>query len=105
MQCVTFLSLQKMALKGLKVIEMAGLAPAPFCGMILADFGANVIRVDRVRQFLRFSLKLLLVDVIRVLLIEYRLAVNFTDGCATYSICCRILHQQPIVGVLLSVST
>jgi alpha-methylacyl-CoA racemase len=38
-----------MALKGLKVIEMAGLAPAPFCGMILADFGANVIRVDRAR--------------------------------------------------------
>jgi len=36
-----------MALKGLKVIEMAGLAPAPFCGMILADFGAHVIRVDR----------------------------------------------------------
>ena len=37
-----------MALKGLKVIEMAGLAPAPFCGMILSDFGARVIRVDRV---------------------------------------------------------
>ena len=37
-----------MALKGLKVIEMAGLAPAPFCGMIFADFGANVVRVDRV---------------------------------------------------------
>jgi len=37
-----------MALRGLKVIEMAGLAPAPFCGMILADFGANVVRVDRV---------------------------------------------------------
>lgn len=40
-----------MALKGLKVIEMAGLAPAPFCGMILADFGAKVIRVDRVKNF------------------------------------------------------
>eukprot|EP01133_Synstelium_polycarpum_P016863 gene16863-20048_t len=26
---------------------MAGLAPAPYCGMILADFGATVIRVDR----------------------------------------------------------
>jgi len=37
-----------MALKGLKVIEMAGLAPAPFCGMIFADFGASVVRVDRV---------------------------------------------------------
>ncbi|KAG7255075.1 hypothetical protein CRUP_000443 [Coryphaenoides rupestris] len=28
---------------------MAGLAPAPFCGMILADFGASVIRVDRTK--------------------------------------------------------
>ena len=37
-----------MALKGIKVIEMAGLAPGPFCGMILADHGANVIRVDKV---------------------------------------------------------
>ncbi|KAK7484548.1 hypothetical protein BaRGS_00024180 [Batillaria attramentaria] len=36
-----------MALKGIRVIELAGLAPSPFCGMILADFGAKVIRVDR----------------------------------------------------------
>lgn len=36
------------ALTGIRVIEMAGLAPAPFCGMILADFGADVVRVDRV---------------------------------------------------------
>ncbi|KAI8335721.1 CoA-transferase family III domain-containing protein [Chlamydoabsidia padenii] len=34
-------------LTGLTVYEMAGLAPAPFAGMILADFGATVIRVDR----------------------------------------------------------
>ncbi|XP_044743239.1 alpha-methylacyl-CoA racemase [Chrysoperla carnea] len=37
-----------MPLKGIKVIELAGLAPVPFCGMILADFGATVIRVGRV---------------------------------------------------------
>jgi len=48
--------LQMMALKGLKVIEMAGLAPAPFCGMILADFGANVVRVDRVIYFVLSAL-------------------------------------------------
>lgn len=35
------------ALRGLRVVEMAGLAPAPFAGMILADFGASVIRVDK----------------------------------------------------------
>ena len=34
-------------LRGIKVVEMEGLAAAPFCGMILADFGADVIRVDR----------------------------------------------------------
>jgi alpha-methylacyl-CoA racemase len=37
-----------MALRGIRVLEMAGLAPGPFCGMILADFGATVIRIDRV---------------------------------------------------------
>jgi alpha-methylacyl-CoA racemase len=36
-------------LSGLKVIELAGLGPAPFCGMILADLGAQVTRVDRMR--------------------------------------------------------
>ena len=35
-------------LRGVKVLEIAGLAPAPFAGMVLADFGADVIRVDRV---------------------------------------------------------
>jgi alpha-methylacyl-CoA racemase len=34
-------------LEGVRVIEMAGLAPVPYAGMILADFGAEVIRVDR----------------------------------------------------------
>lgn len=37
-----------MALNGIKVIELAGLAPVPMCGMILADFGATVTRVDKV---------------------------------------------------------
>ncbi|XP_071436883.1 alpha-methylacyl-CoA racemase isoform X2 [Pithys albifrons albifrons] len=36
-----------MALSGVRVLELAGLAPAPLCGMILADFGARVVRVDR----------------------------------------------------------
>ena len=35
------------ALEGVKVLEIAGLAPVPFAGMILADFGADVVRVDR----------------------------------------------------------
>lgn len=34
-------------LSGIRVVEMAGLGPAPFCGMTLADMGAEVIRVDR----------------------------------------------------------
>jgi alpha-methylacyl-CoA racemase len=36
-------------LSGLKVLELAGLAPGPFAGMMLADHGAEVLRVDRVR--------------------------------------------------------
>ncbi len=37
----------KTPLDGIRVIEMAGLAPAPYAGMILADFGASVLRIDR----------------------------------------------------------
>jgi len=36
------------ALEGLRIIEIAGIGPAPFCGMMLADHGAQVIRVERV---------------------------------------------------------
>ncbi|MGE0232216.1 MAG: CaiB/BaiF CoA transferase family protein [Flavobacteriaceae bacterium] len=34
-------------LKGVKVIEMASIGPTPFCGMLLADMGADVISVGR----------------------------------------------------------
>ena len=34
-------------LKGLRVIELAGIGPGPFCAMLLADMGADVVRVDR----------------------------------------------------------
>ena len=62
-----------MALRGLKVIELGGLAPAPVCGMvrtifimtilskapptpqILSDFGAKVIRVDKTGHGLNYD--------------------------------------------------
>jgi len=34
-------------LNGLKVIEFAGIGPGPFCGMLLSDLGADVVRIDR----------------------------------------------------------
>ena len=34
-------------LEGIRIIEIAGIGPGPFCGMMLADHGAEVIRVDR----------------------------------------------------------
>jgi alpha-methylacyl-CoA racemase len=37
-------------LQGLKIIELAGLAPAPFAAMMLADHGAEVIRIERADQ-------------------------------------------------------
>ena len=37
-------------LSGIRVIELAGIGPAPFAGMMLADMGADVIRVDRAEQ-------------------------------------------------------
>uniref|UniRef100_A0A0K8V016 Alpha-methylacyl-CoA racemase n=1 Tax=Bactrocera latifrons TaxID=174628 RepID=A0A0K8V016_BACLA len=37
-----------MPLKDVMVLEFVGLAPGPFCGKILADFGASVLRIDKV---------------------------------------------------------
>ena len=34
-------------LTGLRIVEFAGIGPGPFCGMMLADHGAQVIRIDR----------------------------------------------------------
>lgn len=34
-------------LAGLRVIELAGLGPGPFCAMVFADLGADVIRLER----------------------------------------------------------
>ncbi|MEZ5649988.1 MAG: CaiB/BaiF CoA-transferase family protein [Burkholderiaceae bacterium] len=36
------------ALQDIKVIELAGMGPTPFCGMLLADMGADVLRIDRI---------------------------------------------------------
>ncbi|WP_332642363.1 CoA transferase, partial [Aeromicrobium sp.] len=34
-------------LAGVRVVELVGIGPGPFAGMLLADLGADVIRVDR----------------------------------------------------------
>lgn len=34
-------------LQGVRVVEFAGLGPGPFCGMLMADLGADVVRIDR----------------------------------------------------------
>ncbi|KIW16026.1 hypothetical protein PV08_06077 [Exophiala spinifera] len=34
-------------LKGIRVLELGGLAPSPFAGLVLADYGADVVRIDR----------------------------------------------------------
>ncbi len=36
-------------LSGLKIIEMAGIGPGPFCAMLLADLGADILRIDRMK--------------------------------------------------------
>ncbi|MUN36405.1 CaiB/BaiF CoA transferase family protein [Actinomadura litoris] len=35
-------------LSGVRVVELAGIGPAPFAAMLLADLGADVVRIDRV---------------------------------------------------------
>lgn len=37
-------------LHGIRVVELAGIGPGPFCGMVLADHGAEVIRLERPGQ-------------------------------------------------------
>jgi alpha-methylacyl-CoA racemase len=34
-------------LQGIRIVEFAGIGPGPFCGMVLADLGADVLVVDR----------------------------------------------------------
>lgn len=34
-------------LEGIRVVELLGIGPAPFCGMLLADLGADVVRIER----------------------------------------------------------
>jgi alpha-methylacyl-CoA racemase len=37
-------------LEGIRIVELAGIGPGPFCAMMLADLGAEVIRVDRAER-------------------------------------------------------
>ena len=37
-------------LSGLKIIEVGAIGPVPFCGMLLSDMGADVLRIDRTAE-------------------------------------------------------
>jgi alpha-methylacyl-CoA racemase len=39
--------MRKGPLSGLRIIEFTGIGPGPFCGMLLSDLGADVVRIDR----------------------------------------------------------
>lgn len=41
---------KKGPLAGIRVVEFAGIGPAPMCGMLLSDMGAEVLRLDRLEQ-------------------------------------------------------
>ena len=36
-------------LSGVKIVELGGIGPGPFAGMLLSDMGAEVVRIDRAR--------------------------------------------------------
>ena len=44
-------------LTGVKILEIAALGPAPFASMMLADMGAEILRIDRTEsaELLRFD--------------------------------------------------
>src|SRR5689334_17812041 len=37
-------------LNGVKIVELAGIGPGPFAGMLLSDMGADIVRIDRAQQ-------------------------------------------------------
>src|SRR2546423_3013370 len=37
-------------LAGVKIVDLAGIGPGPFAGMLLSDMGADVVRIDRAQQ-------------------------------------------------------
>jgi alpha-methylacyl-CoA racemase len=37
-------------LQGVRIIESASMGPGPFCGMLLADMGADLLRIDRLQD-------------------------------------------------------
>jgi alpha-methylacyl-CoA racemase len=37
-------------LDGVKIVELAGIGPGPFAGMLLSDMGADIVRIDRAQQ-------------------------------------------------------
>ena len=37
-------------LQGVKMVELAGIGPGPFAGMLLSDMGADIVRIDRAQQ-------------------------------------------------------
>ncbi|MBO6776506.1 MAG: CoA transferase [Marinibacterium sp.] len=39
--------MQDKPLRGIRILEFAGIGPGPFCGMLLSDLGADVVRIDR----------------------------------------------------------
>src|SRR6266446_5837082 len=53
--CVSWRSLERAEavvgpLQGVKIVELAGIGPGPFAGMLLSDMGADIVRVDRAQQ-------------------------------------------------------
>lgn len=44
-------------LQDVKILEIGGIGPGPFCGMMLSDMGAELIRIDRIGQFKKLSSK------------------------------------------------
>ena len=38
------------SLSGIRILEFAGIGPGPFCAMLLADMGADVVRIDRAQN-------------------------------------------------------
>ena len=70
-------------LQGVKVIELAGIGPGPFACMVLADLGADVVRIDRADRVGRGSPEAARIDVLGRGRRSIGVDLKHPDGVAT----------------------
>ncbi len=81
-------------LAGVKVIEIAGIGPGPFCAMMLADLGADVLRIDRAGSVRDEAPAQPPADLLQRSRRSIGVDLKHADGCATVL---RLVEQADVL--------